>query len=89
MIFLTSIGRIFVPQAKANELVRRLGGDPTVPAILDADGRGVRLSAEEKEVVLAALERWMQETSLSDLGEELGRLRYELMRDLELPPFGR
>jgi hypothetical protein len=57
-------------------------------AIEHSDERGVRLKPAEKDELLAVLEEWVMEPGgIDDMGTGFAALRYELMRDLDVPPF--
>jgi hypothetical protein len=55
-------------------------------AIEERDARGVRLTADQKGELLGVIRAWLNDLGISDLGEEFAQLRYELMRDLGVPP---
>jgi DNA-binding MarR family transcriptional regulator len=87
--FLTSRDEIPVEDDDVAKLLSRLERMSTIRTAIDQrDERGVRLTPAEKDELLAALEEWLMEPGgIDDLGTGFAALRYELMRDLAVPPF--
>jgi hypothetical protein len=91
VVFRTSRDEIAVPAVKATELVswlrERADGRAAADAIENRRPAGVAFTEEQKSVVLSELDaRGMMQSGFDVLGE-LNDLRYELMRDLRVPPF--
>jgi hypothetical protein len=86
--FLTASDRVDVDEGHVAELLRRLDRSSTIPAaILEREERGVRLTGDQKAELLSALEAWgFEPHGIAAMGA-LADLRYELMRDLRIPPF--
>lgn len=77
-----------VPEDEATELARRLAAWPNGRAAAD-ELRAHRRFADEmqKGLALSVINAWMHEVGAQTLSEGMKDVRYELWRDLGLPPF--
>ena len=83
----TSTAVIDVPADRFGALLERLLSTETGKAAADELGERHALSEENKKVVVRTLRLWIEELGVGDMGAELNDLRYELMRDLNIPPW--
>ncbi len=74
--------------------IRQAGGphrhdveQPILDAIDDPDARDVRWSDDAKRAALHAIDVWLISEGTPAVPDVISDLRYELMRDLGLPPF--
>jgi hypothetical protein len=96
IVILTTVDRVRLTAEEAAcllEHVRRDGGDnharasTPLSAATDRDGTvELRWSDGSKAIVLAAITAWLDTEGARDVPGVMD-LRYELMRDLKLPPF--
>jgi hypothetical protein len=77
-----------VPDDEVAEFERRLAAKPNGQAAADELRAHRRfVGDDQKSLALSAVNEWMREVDNSKLSEALKDVRYELMRDLRLPPF--
>ena len=79
---------VSVPSDDIAELARRLEAEPNGQAAADELREDRRFANDEqKQLALEVIETWMVEVGASSLSDGIMESRYELMRDLRLPPF--
>jgi hypothetical protein len=77
-----------VPEDEATELARRLEAEPQGRGAADELRTHRRFADEaQKGLALSVINAWFHEVDASTLSDGMKDVRYELMRDLRLPPF--
>jgi hypothetical protein len=77
-----------VPAADLEELVRRLRAEPGGNAAAEELSTKRRFADDgQKQLALSTIETWFGEVDAQNLSRGIRAMRYELMRDLRLPPF--
>ena len=77
-----------VPEDEATELARRLEAWPDGRAAANELRTHRRFADEaQKTLALSVINAWMDEVEASTISDGMKDVRYELMRDLHLPPF--
>lgn len=79
---------IWVREDEATELARRLEAEPQGRGAADELRTHRRFADEvQKSLGLSVINAWFHEVDASTLSDGMKDVRYELMRDLRLPPF--
>ena len=83
----TSSAVIALPTDRFDALLERLPKTEEGRASADELRERRALSEESKKVVVRTLRLWIDDRGVDDMGADLNDLRYELMRDLRIPPW--
>jgi hypothetical protein len=83
----TSTVVIAVPAERFEALLERLRQTEEGKTAADELSERNALSDENKKVVVRMLRLWIDDLGVDDMGADLNDLRYELMRDLNIPPW--
>ena len=83
----TSTVVIAVPAERFEALLERLRQTEDGKTAADELSERNALSDENKKVVVRMLRLWIDDRGVDDMGADLNDLRYELMRDLKIPPW--
>lgn len=83
----TSTVVIAVPADRFAALLGRLRKTQEGAAAADELRKRNALSEENKKVVVRTLRVWIDDLGVDDMGADLNDLRYDLMRDLNIPPW--
>jgi hypothetical protein len=97
IVIATGIATFELDNDEASDLlahIRRDGGPhkitaetPLLEAIDDTGSRIVTWTDEGKQGTLAAIDGWLDVEGTTDIADAILELRYELMRDLKIPPY--
>jgi hypothetical protein len=76
-----------VPADRFEALLERLERTEAGKPAADELRERKAISDEAKRVLVRTLRMWIDELGVDDMGADLNDLRYELMRDLNIPPW--
>ena len=76
-----------VPADRFDALLERLERTEEGKSVADELRERNALSDENKKVLVRTLRLWIDDLGVDDMGTDLNDLRYELMRDLNIPPW--
>ena len=83
----TSSVVIAVPADRFDALLERLERTEEGKPVADELRERNAVSDESKRILVRTLRLWIDDLGVDDMGADLNNLRYELMRDLNIPPW--
>jgi hypothetical protein len=83
----TTTAVIAVPADRFEALLERLDRTAAGKPVADELRERTAISDEAKRVLVRTLRMWIEELGVDDMGADLNDLRYEVMRDLNIPPW--